>query len=397
MEVFIMSEILFSSIPNYLHVKKGDVIVKLSNSSLDLQILSAESELAEKQNLLRNTQISMEQDRLNNKNEKLQLDMDIVRKRRTYQQQTKLYKEQLNSREEYIQAKEDYDLAVKKHSLIVRRLSQDSLYRRTQVSQMSENLDNMRKNVLLVRQRKEHLNIRSMATMRKFKQIDGSNNWVGNDRYIGFIRLAKGCKIEDIHRSVEKMRQENLPLKKIKQAGTDLNYMFTPLNKIHTSDPAVKKMSWILSLLAFILIFSAVMNYLLIVIGNIVGRAKEMAVRKCYGAKGNNIHSIIFSETLVHLIISIALAACLIIACRGMTNKFVTNFFGFSIVIGIVITIGHRQSALGNVYLILATVFIVLCYSEVKESRIGNAVYKSRLIKNFVLIFYIINLIQIFF
>lgn len=144
------------------HVKKGDVIVKLSNSSLDLQILSAESELAEKQNLLRNTQISMEQDRLNNKNEKLQLDMDIVRKRRTYQQQTKLYKEQLNSREEYIQAKEDYDLAVKKHSLIVRRLSQDSLYRRTQVSQMSENLDNMRKNVLLVRQRKEHLNIRSM-------------------------------------------------------------------------------------------------------------------------------------------------------------------------------------------------------------------------------------------
>lgn len=144
------------------HVKKGDVIVKLSNSSLDLQILSAESELAEKQNLLRNTQISMEQDRLNNKNEKLQLDMDIVRKRRIYQQQAKLYKEQLNSREEYIQAKEDYELAVKKHSLIVRRLSQDSLYRRTQVSQMSENLDNMRKNVLLVRQRKEHLNIRSM-------------------------------------------------------------------------------------------------------------------------------------------------------------------------------------------------------------------------------------------
>lgn len=144
------------------HVKKGDVIVKLSNSSLDLQILSAESELAEKQNLLRNTQISMEQDRLNNKNEKLQLDMDIVRKRRIYQQQAKLYKEQLNSREEYIQAKEDYELAVKKHGLIVRRLSQDSLYRHTQVSQMSENLDNMRKNVLLVRQRKEHLNIRSM-------------------------------------------------------------------------------------------------------------------------------------------------------------------------------------------------------------------------------------------
>ena len=47
------------------HVNKGDVIVKLSNSNLDLEILNAESELAEKQDMLRNTQISMEQDRLN--------------------------------------------------------------------------------------------------------------------------------------------------------------------------------------------------------------------------------------------------------------------------------------------------------------------------------------------
>lgn len=143
------------------HVNKGDIIVRLSNSNLDLQILNAEAELAEKQNLLRNTQISMEQDRLNNKNEKLQLDLDVVRKRRAYQQQEKLYKEELNSREDYLQAKEDYDLALKKHKLIMQRLYQDSIFRLSQVDQMSENLDNMRKNVLLIRARKENLNIRS--------------------------------------------------------------------------------------------------------------------------------------------------------------------------------------------------------------------------------------------
>ena len=58
------------------HVNKGDVIVKLSNSNLDLEILNAESELAEKQDMLRNTQISMEQDRLNNSNEELSLSQD---------------------------------------------------------------------------------------------------------------------------------------------------------------------------------------------------------------------------------------------------------------------------------------------------------------------------------
>ena len=36
-------------------VKKGDVIIRLSNSNLDLQILDAEAQLAEKQNFLRNT------------------------------------------------------------------------------------------------------------------------------------------------------------------------------------------------------------------------------------------------------------------------------------------------------------------------------------------------------
>ena len=68
------------------HVKKGDVIVRLSNSNLDLQILNAEAELAEKQNLLRNTQVAMQQDRLNNQTEQAQLDMDTQRKQRTFEQ-----------------------------------------------------------------------------------------------------------------------------------------------------------------------------------------------------------------------------------------------------------------------------------------------------------------------
>lgn len=146
-------------------VKKGDVIVRLSNSNLDLQILNAEAELAEKQNFLRNTQVTMEQDKLNNKNEKLQLDLDITRKRRAYEQQQKLYKESLIAKEDYIQAEEDYELAKQKHALITERLRQDSIFRSLQVDQMEDNLLNMRRNVLLIRERKEHLNIRS--------QIDG--------------------------------------------------------------------------------------------------------------------------------------------------------------------------------------------------------------------------------
>ncbi len=140
-------------------VRKGDVIVRLSNSSLDLQILNAESELAEKQNMLRNTQISMEQEALTNRNDQLQQDMEVERKRRKAAHMETLYKEQLISREDYLEAKEDYLLAQKKHALIGKRISQDAKYRKAQTAQMTDNLDNMRRNLEMVRERKAKLNI----------------------------------------------------------------------------------------------------------------------------------------------------------------------------------------------------------------------------------------------
>ena len=80
-------------------VKRGEVILRLANSSLDLQILNAEAELAEKQNLLRNTQVAMQQDRLNNETESATLATDLRRKQRAYQQNARLYQEKLIARE----------------------------------------------------------------------------------------------------------------------------------------------------------------------------------------------------------------------------------------------------------------------------------------------------------
>lgn len=146
-------------------VRKGDVIVRLSNSQLDLQILDAEANLAEKQNFLRNTLVAMEQDKLNNRNEKLTLELETTRKRRAFQQQERLYKEDLIAKEDYLQAKEDYELVIQKHDLISERIRQDSILRTVQVEQMEGDLSNMRRNVQLIRERKENLNVRS--------QIDG--------------------------------------------------------------------------------------------------------------------------------------------------------------------------------------------------------------------------------
>lgn len=141
-------------------VKRGDVIVRLSNSNLDMQILNAEAELAEKQNLLRNTQVTMQQDKLNNEMEQATLNMDVERKQRAFEQNERLYKEKLIPKEAYLQAKEDYELSQKKQMLIGERLKNDAKYRNIQMQQMEDNLANMQRNVVLVRDRKGKLEVR---------------------------------------------------------------------------------------------------------------------------------------------------------------------------------------------------------------------------------------------
>ena len=144
-------------------VKKGDVLVRLSNTNLDLEILQAESELAEKQNMLRNTHITMEQDKLANQKEEVQLEQDVTTKRRAYEHQEKLYKERLVSREDYLKAKEEYELASKSLALVKQKLKKDAQLRQSQVDQMGDNLAAMQKNVILVRQRKERLEVKAQT------------------------------------------------------------------------------------------------------------------------------------------------------------------------------------------------------------------------------------------
>jgi len=142
-------------------VHAGDPILVLSNDALDLQILNSEAELAEKENILRNTQIQMEQQRLDVRQNELEYGTQVERLRRAYEQQKALYEDRLIAREEYLKAEEDYRLAKQKHLLIRERSKQDSLFRGTQIDRMEESLDNMVLNMQMIRRRKDNLVVKA--------------------------------------------------------------------------------------------------------------------------------------------------------------------------------------------------------------------------------------------
>ncbi|MBO7547015.1 MAG: HlyD family efflux transporter periplasmic adaptor subunit, partial [Bacteroidales bacterium] len=142
-------------------VKAGDPILVLSNDNLDMQILNAEADLAEKENIQRNTQISMEQQRLDVRQNVLEYSIQVERLRRAYEQQKALYEDKLVAKEEYLKAEEDYRLAQQKYDLIRERARQDSLYRSAQVNRMEESLESMLLNMQMIRRRKSNLVVKA--------------------------------------------------------------------------------------------------------------------------------------------------------------------------------------------------------------------------------------------
>ena len=142
-------------------VKAGDAILILNNDNLDLQILNSEAELAEKENILRNTQIQMEQQKLDVRQNVLEYGTNVERLRRAFEQQKALYEDKLIAKEEYLKAEEDYRLAKQKYDLMAERSKQDSLYRGTQIDRMEESLENMQLNMSMIRRRKSNLIVKA--------------------------------------------------------------------------------------------------------------------------------------------------------------------------------------------------------------------------------------------
>ena len=162
-------------------VKAGDAILILNNDNLDLQILNSEAELAEKENILRNTQIQMEQQKLDVRQNVLEYGTQVDRLKRAYEQQKALYEDKLI-------AKEDYKLALQKYNLIRERSKQDSLYRGTQIDRMEESLENMLLNMSMIRKRKGNLIVKA--------PIDGELGLL--DVVLG-QSIASGTKIGQIN------------------------------------------------------------------------------------------------------------------------------------------------------------------------------------------------------
>ena len=158
-------------------------------------------------------------------------------------------------------------------------------------------------------------------------QKESTENWVFNDMYTGYVKLQKGIDPHSLDEAIHKMQATHQDLEKLKtEEGYEVRYHLVPFDKLHTSDPDVRNTVIILSIVAFLLIFISLMNYILVVISSMVRRSKEIGIRKCFGAGGREIYGMLLKEAAIHIGLSLVLAALLILAGSNL----ITNLLGVS-------------------------------------------------------------------
>ena len=185
----------------------------------------------------------------------------------------------------------------------------------------------------------------SMVSTNQF-MWDGTNNWLGNDRYYTCVNLEPGADPESLAPAVRKMQevhQDIARLEKIQQ-GMVLKYSFKPIKEIHIE--YVKDMIFILSAIAFAVLLVSILNYILLTLSALVNRAKTSAIYKTFGANAGNLKLMILSETSLLFIISLLCAFMIILTLKPLAEA----------------QIGHPLSAALNPYVIwpLLSIMVIL-------------------------------------
>ncbi|MEN8157852.1 MAG: HlyD family efflux transporter periplasmic adaptor subunit [Bacteroidota bacterium] len=144
-------------------VKRGDVILRLSNDNLLLEITNNEAQVVRAVNELRTARLQMDQTRLNYKQQIIELEITVAQTRRMYENNKVLREQEHISREDYEQSKEAYESSKELLSLVLENYRNDSTYRDIQISSLESSVRSMEKSMHIIRRRLDNLNIKASA------------------------------------------------------------------------------------------------------------------------------------------------------------------------------------------------------------------------------------------
>jgi HlyD family secretion protein len=144
-------------------VKKGDVILQLSNANMQLSYMDQETRMYDAINNLQNSRISLEQNKFLRQKEITNLQYQIDQATIEYQRARKLYDDGVYTLKEFEDAKRDFEFSTKQLSISLDLQRLDSISAEEQKRQIAASVERMKTNLTLLRSNMEKLLVRAPA------------------------------------------------------------------------------------------------------------------------------------------------------------------------------------------------------------------------------------------
>lgn len=143
------------------YVEKGQPLLRLSNTSLQLEVMSREAQVTEQLNFLRNTQMTMETNRLNLRRDLLDTELQISHLTRKLKQTELLLAKKLVASDTLTQLKQDLQYFIDRRQLTLEQQAQENSIREQQLSQLKDSANMLQTNLQLARSNLDNLLVRA--------------------------------------------------------------------------------------------------------------------------------------------------------------------------------------------------------------------------------------------
>jgi HlyD family secretion protein len=162
-------------------VKKGDPILRLNNTNLQLDVMYREALSYEQINNARNTRITIEQNTIRVRQELVEVEFQLGQAVRNFVRDSALVARGLISGMEFKKSSDEYQYWLKRKVISLENSRQDSLLRHNQIGQLDASVGRLTKNVEMTRQNLANLVIRAPIS----GQLSSLNAEIGQSKSAG--------------------------------------------------------------------------------------------------------------------------------------------------------------------------------------------------------------------
>lgn len=177
-------------------LKKGDTLLKLLNTAMELSYMEQETRMLAEINNLQNTRLSLEQNKYLRQKEIVQLEYQIDLTERDFERKVQLHDQLVISDKEFEDAEREFNFTVKQLNISIELQRLDSISRQVQKRDIETSLNRMQENMKLLRKNIENAYVKSPAD----GELSSFNIEIGQTKspgeHLGQIDEQDGYRLE---------------------------------------------------------------------------------------------------------------------------------------------------------------------------------------------------------